>query len=226
MVHVVEVATGKVDAWRGSGRITSLAFAARGETLIALGHELTAFDVKTGMVRASVSAGSSGQSHFAVTPDDLIVAGVLSVSANESFKVPEAWTIDGDKFTQVKGRFTEAMGHRTFIDAVAISPDGSILAASSGLSIRLWDMKRNRPIGGKLSGHMTSIAHLRFSPDGRWLASCSWDGTARIWEIPSGRQRLILDADVYRVTCVDWLPDGSLAAANWDGTVHVWKVER
>ena len=65
---------------------------------------------------------------------------------------------------------------------------------------------------------------MKFSPNGKWLASASWDGTARVWEIPSGRQAILVDADVYRVSCIDFTPDGQLATANWDGTVRLWDL--
>ena len=71
------------------------------------------------------------------------------------------------------------MGHRTFIDAVAFSPDGPLLAASSASAIRRWDMKDDKPLGGKMCGHTYSNGCLRFSLDGKGLASGSWDGTAR-----------------------------------------------
>jgi WD40 repeat protein len=45
----------------------------------------------------------------------------------------------------------------SIIYTVAFSPDNTLLAASSHEAIRLWDMKRRRPVGGKLCGH---IAHL------------------------------------------------------------------
>jgi WD40 repeat protein len=61
-----------------------------------------------------------------------------------------------------------------------------------------------------------------YTPDGKWLASASWDGTALVWEIPSGRQAILIDTD--RVSCVDFTLTGDLVTANWDGTVHLWDL--
>jgi WD40 repeat protein len=33
--------------------------------------------------------------------------------------------------------------------------------------------------------HEAEVRFVEFSPDGRWVLSASWDGTARLWEVPS-----------------------------------------
>jgi WD40 repeat protein len=87
-------------------------------------------------------------------------------------------------------------------------------------------MKKSKLVGQTMCGHNNSALDLKFSKDGKWLASASWDGTARVWEIPSGRQAFVLEADVDRVSCVDFTPDGQLVTANWDGTVHLWDLRK
>jgi WD40 repeat protein len=37
-----------------------------------------------------------------------------------------------------------------------------------------------------LTGHTADVLSLSFSPDGRQLASASWDGTVRIWDLRTG----------------------------------------
>ncbi len=225
-LYLWDVKDRSLQTYSTSGRITDLAFDARGEVLVSLGFEVHVLDVKTRKTRVKVSAANAGQGTLALSPDGLVVTGVLAMSAGETFKVPYAWTLDGETLTEKKDLFSKAMGHRSFIESVAFSPDGSVLAASSNSAIRLWDMKKRKPIGRKMCGHTYSVGDLKFSPDGKWLASASWDGTARIWAISSGRQAIVLDADVDRVSCVDFTPDGQLLTANWDGTVHLWDLSK
>jgi WD40 repeat protein len=221
-LYLWDVVGRTLKSYHTSGRITGLAFDAKGEVLVSLGDELHVLDVKTRTTRARASAGDAAQGPVALSPNGVIVGGARSVGAEETFKVPNAWQLDGETLTPEKDLFSAAMGHRSFIQSVAFSPDGKLLASSSEGAIRLWDMTAKKPVGGKMCGHSDSVGELRFSLDGKWLASSSWDGTARIWEVASGRQVLVLEADVDRVSCVDFTPDGQLVTANWDGTVHLW----
>ena len=50
-------------------------------------------------------------------------------------------------------------------------------------------------IRSTLSGHLAEVMGVIFSPSGDLLASRSWDGTARFWELATGRQLLQMDGD-------------------------------
>ena len=38
-----------------------------------------------------------------------------------------------------------------------------------------------------MKGHFATIYSTIFSPDGKYLASCSGDGTIRIWDVHTGK---------------------------------------
>ena len=73
-----------------------------------------------------------------------------------------------------------------------------------------------------LQGHGGTVEGLAFGANDL-LASASWDGTVRVWDAPSGTERLVLIGHVDRVVTVAFSPDGSLVASgSWDGTVRLW----
>jgi eukaryotic-like serine/threonine-protein kinase len=74
-----------------------------------------------------------------------------------------------------------------------------------------------------LRGHDGDVYHAEFSPDGQVLATCSRDRTIRLWEVASGKTRLVLTGHSNEVNYVTFAPDGlSLASASEDETVNIW----
>jgi cytochrome c len=62
------------------------------------------------------------------------------------------------------------------------------------------------------------------SPDGRTLASASWDQTIRLWPLAGGAPR-VLEGHQQNVNGVAFAPDGrSLVSAGYDATVRIWPL--
>ena len=76
-----------------------------------------------------------------------------------------------------------------------------------------------------LVGHMGTVRGLALSSDGTTLASCSEDGTVRLWSVVSRRALGTLSGHAKAVVAVALAPDGGLlVSASADGTLRVWSV--
>jgi WD40 repeat protein len=118
-------------------------------------------------------------------------------------------------------------GHSEPIYAVAVSPDGSLVATGSwDKSVKLFEAatgKEIRTLAGP-QGHQKMVLTLAFSPDGRTLASGSEDNTLKLWDIPSQSPLRTL-AQQQALHALALSPDGTkLAVGGQGGLLKVFNV--
>ncbi|MDQ3738481.1 MAG: winged helix-turn-helix domain-containing protein [Actinomycetota bacterium] len=76
-----------------------------------------------------------------------------------------------------------------------------------------------------LDGHEDTVRGVGWSPDARWIATTSSDGTARIWDADSGEPRFTMAGHIAPVVALDWSPDSTrLATASDDGTARISEI--
>jgi WD40 repeat protein len=77
----------------------------------------------------------------------------------------------------------------------------------------------------RLAGHRHRVDSVSFSPDGKTLASASWDRTVKLWSV-EGELLSTLTGHTNWVNSVSFSPDGkTLASASSDNTVKLWSLE-
>jgi WD40 repeat protein len=80
----------------------------------------------------------------------------------------------------------------------------------------------------ELTGHRGLVVALAYSPDGRTLASASADGTARLWDLATGKLVGTLQSPAARAHCVAFSPDGRMLVVGYAGPVglvQLWDVD-
>jgi WD40 repeat protein len=104
------------------------------------------------------------------------------------------------------------------------SPTAPILAAveySSKTTVNLYSTRDGSLIHA-LKGHTGDISGLGFSPDGRYLASASQDGSARIWDVANGEcEQMLLDSP-RPLRAVAWSHDSRVFAGLTWNALMVW----
>jgi WD40 repeat protein len=105
--------------------------------------------------------------------------------------------------------------------ATAFHPNGGILSGGPGGGVIL--ATPNRPACERLQGHQASLRVLRFSPDGRTLASAGLERGIRIWDVAAGREGKPYTGHSSGGAALAWSPDGrSVVSASSNRELHCW----
>ena len=76
-----------------------------------------------------------------------------------------------------------------------------------------------------LKGHKRGVAAVKFSPDGKWIASCSADCTLKVWSAATGALQHTLEGHLAGISTLAWSPDSRvLASGSDDKLIRLWDV--
>jgi WD40 repeat protein len=116
------------------------------------------------------------------------------------------------------------------VNDVRFSPDGTLLAVAGGQPSARGDLRLYRvadwKLLGVLRGHEDVVFSVAFRPDGKKLASASFDKTVRLWDVAGQKLDRVFTGHSDFVYAVAFSPDGKrLASASKDRTVTVVEAD-
>ena len=146
-------------------------------------------------------------------------------------------------------RLLRWLGHLGGPDSVVFTPrftpDGKTLITSGNdQTVRIWDLSRDEPQPQILTpsepefpeatrngfpkrvlrGHTGSVESVQISPDGKTIVSGSKDGTIKLWDLATGKERRTLRGHKRDVS-VAFHPGGKLlASGDYNGIVRLWDL--
>jgi hypothetical protein len=231
-------------AGRSNESKLALMLEGRAQPRMPMGGALKPAEIE--LIKAWIDAGARNSApgpltHAAATADPLSVPDIkpkvslLAQVSSLAFRPDgRALAVAGYKQVEIidpaRGEVTARLtGAAEVVRSLAYSRDGKWLAAAGGEpgrfgEVMMWDGATGK-LAYTLRGHRDYIYQADFSPDGKLIATSSYDKTVKLWDVASGREVATLKDHTDAVFPVRFSPDGKLLASGAaDRTVKLWDV--
>jgi WD40 repeat protein len=212
-IRLWDAATGKdVRRWMGPAGEVHLAFSEDGNTLatgagtdgvrlwgVADGKELQHLPAPEGDTVTCLAFGPGGKS--------------LAVGYRQSGV--RLWD----------GKQSQTLRYPGGVQAVAVSPDGKLVAGAGSGKVVLWDARSSQEL--RQLGRAAPVAALAFSPDSRKLAAGMYDSTIQLYTLKDKDpvEPRVLEGHQSAVYAIAFSANGRvLASGSYDKTVRLWET--
>ena len=100
-----------------------------------------------------------------------------------------------------------------------------LVTGSDDCTMILWEPFNFKKMVAHLTGHQQPVNDVKFSPNGQYIATASFDKTLRLWDGIKGTYLGVFRGHVGRVYQIAWSPDCRyILSGSSDSTVKVWNM--
>ncbi|XP_060269065.1 apoptotic protease-activating factor 1 isoform X4 [Ovis aries] len=189
-------------------------FSEDGQRIASCGADKTlqVFKAETGEKLLEIKAHEDEVLCCAFSADDRFIA---TCSVDKKVKI---WNSMTGELVRIYDEHSEQVNCCHFTN---ISSHLLLATGSNDYFLKLWDLNQEE-CRNTMFGHTNSVSHCRFSPDDQVLASCSADGTLKLWDVKSANERKSINVKQFFlnseepqedleviVKCCSWSADGA-----------------
>jgi hypothetical protein len=137
------------------------------------------------------------------------------------------------QFWNLQSGQTAILAARSLVSTIDFSSDGKLLAYGTDgdndsvgpTIVVIWNLEINKEIK-VFRDQRDRISEVKFSNDGKTLASASFDGTVHLWNVDTGDNLAILQGHTKRASAVAFSQDDKLlATGSQDGKIYLWNTD-
>ncbi|OLL26672.1 Ribosome assembly protein 4 [Neolecta irregularis DAH-3] len=169
------------------------------------------WDSKDGKLVHTLTAHSHWVNHIALSTEHVLRLGPFADRrcSSDSGEAPQQRALRvWEKAAQIGGCFEERF-----------------VTGSDDFTMFLWDLAKGTKPVARMTGHQKLVNHVSFSPDGRYIASASFDNSVKLWDGRDGKFIATLRGHVAAVYQCAWSSDSRLlVSSSKDTTLKVWDI--
>lgn len=210
--------------------VKDIAFYQGGRFLVSASRDSTIkiWNVESGEVQKTLNGhGPGGVESVAISPGENLLATGGHDSTLRLWELPSANLLqelsDNSPYPVISVKFHPQ-------DNLFVSTEG-VKETGIGGSIRFWEIvpgqeSQPRARQPEITFHDKTINNVKFSPNGRFLATVSNDATAGVWDLASPQNSFSLEGHQTYVSAIAFDRSGKhLATGSWDNTAQVWALD-